>query len=282
METILDPADVKQEMSPAVGAYARRAELNKRFQALQEILPKPPPGREVKHKVQILDYLCDIIESLEHQNACLELEFARNCVKLGIRWVDRVVMDAPDEKETVCRLMRELHQLKRYVYAECLEVMTKSILVTRDAMQREGVETQGMLAAFQCNRELGTPFEPEGFIRDAINSLKPTRKVVLNNLFPLDEKHAWTNKHNIQAAMAFPIIVEGKCKYLAVFYDNSCESISDAEISKTAPLTRLLGDSLSNCRASSKWNDASQSDANYSHSKRHEAEPSPPKKPRHT
>lgn len=71
-----------------------REKVNEKFDRLLEALPDPPPGEEVKHKAQILDYTIRVFRELITKRASLRTEIALSSHDALEHWIASTLADA--------------------------------------------------------------------------------------------------------------------------------------------------------------------------------------------
>lgn len=97
-----------------------RARLKGKFDALLATLPPPPGAREVKHKVQILDYAMDALRALDDELRALEWALALRSQVHLLRWVAASARGATDLSAAAHPVVELLCARMGFVYAETL------------------------------------------------------------------------------------------------------------------------------------------------------------------
>jgi hypothetical protein len=88
----LDSASSKQMLSHT---KLCRDRLNSMFERLRDTLPPPPPGTDIKHKAQVLDYACAVLKDMVERTAMLEAELALSSMRSTNAWANRTVEESP-------------------------------------------------------------------------------------------------------------------------------------------------------------------------------------------
>jgi GAF domain len=82
-----------------------RDRLNSMFERLRDTLPPPPPGTDIKHKAQVLDYACAVLKDMVERTAMLEAELALSSMRSTNAWTTRTVNEAPSFVSAASKVM---------------------------------------------------------------------------------------------------------------------------------------------------------------------------------
>lgn len=95
-----------------------RDRLNNMFDRLKHTLPPPPPGVEVKHKAQVLDYAIMVFKGMVERTAQLEVELAVSSNKATMEWISKLVQQTETFPEAAKRVMRLFIVRRGWLHAE--------------------------------------------------------------------------------------------------------------------------------------------------------------------
>lgn len=76
---------------PASHTARCRAKVNSKFAELMTILPPPPPNVSVRHKAQVLQYTCSVLESIAARQRALEAELTLSSADRMRTWISENV-----------------------------------------------------------------------------------------------------------------------------------------------------------------------------------------------
>ncbi|PXF47745.1 hypothetical protein BWQ96_02427 [Gracilariopsis chorda] len=224
-----------------------RAKLNTNFDRLLQVLPKPPPGVEVKHKAQILQYAIDHYRHVRCKNVKLEMTLALSSRSHMHRWVQSVVHTSPNLRDSLKSFMAMICLTKNWKYAELWSPHTptdsSSVALTYASGALpptvEGEELH-RLKAYRVKSRKYTFAPRSGVPGRVFLTMRPEWLPLLNDpvAFPR-APHAVRNR--VEVTFAVPVVVNGSVKMVVQFYDTYRRDYEPATLNMTNEIAAMFG-----------------------------------------
>ncbi|KAI0565919.1 GAF-like protein [Gracilaria domingensis] len=233
-----------------------RAKVNNNFDRLLEVLPNPPPGVEVKHKAQILQYAIDFYRHVSCKNRQLEMKLALRSPAEMYRWVQSVVSATPNLKDALKSFMAMICITKNWKYAElwapqtrggsssvALRYVTGALPPTVGGEELQRLRTyRGHSRKYKFPPRTGVPGR-------VFLTMRPEWLPLLNDpiAFPR-APHAVRN--NVEVTFAVPVIVNGAVQMIVEFYDTERRDYDPATLNMANDMAIMFGKAFTGLNSS--------------------------------
>lgn len=241
-----------------------RAKVNSKFAELLTILPPPPPNVSIRHKAQVLQYTCSVLESISARQRALEAELTLSSAERMKAWISenvacrRSLLDALDP---VLRLIMSRTNWK------CGDIWLPEL----NSIDNIPVGSFGAsfpplrfsLGVVQDGKPRSDPlYQFNQYCRDFI--LRPPAGVPgrvyvtgrpewLARIAdpPTFERAALARNLGVVACLALPIIARGKVIAILVVYDTCSREYDDQVVAMAESIIGAVNDAILSLQASS-------------------------------
>lgn len=236
-----------------------RDRLNNMFERLRHTLPPAPPGVEVKHKAQVLDYAIMVLKTMVERTSQLEVELAVSSNKATMEWITKLIyrVDSfPDTAEEVMRMFAKrrgwLHAElwtvgKRAGHEESSELEGSVVLQFCSAVSNELADGPS-LAGFSKESSSLTFRPPEGVQGRVWSSMRPEWVTGLSDLESF-RRTGLARKYGVKVCLGVPITITGKIEGIMCFYDVKHRPYDTQCLELAMRLAWALGNAIGGKRA---------------------------------
>lgn len=237
-----------------------RDRLNGMFERLRHTLPPAPPGVEVKHKAQVLDYAIMVFKSMIERTSQLEVELAVSSNKATMEWITKLVNRTDSFPSAGIEVMSLFAKRRGWPQAE-LWIASKrpgvvvternlddSVLlsfcraVTNETM--EGVS----LAAFSEESKSMQFKANEGVQGRVWSSMRPEWVTGLSDSKNFRRANL-ARKYGLKVCLAVPVTITGKIEGIMCFYDVKHRPYDTQCLELAMRLAWALGNAIGGKRA---------------------------------
>ena len=238
-----------------------RDRLNNMFEKLRHTLPPAPPGVEVKHKAQVLDYAIGVLKDMVERTSQLEIELAVSSNKATMDWISKLVDKVDSFADAAEQVMRLFARRRGWKHSE-LWIATKrptkqnadpeqSILLTFNRfVVNEAMVSPGdvNLAMFSKESESYAFRAKQGVQGRVWSSMRPEWVTGLSDAKNF-HRATLARKYGLKVCLAFPITVTGKIEAVMCFYDTKHRPYDTQCLELGLRLAWALGNAVGGKRA---------------------------------
>lgn len=255
--------------APASGVLSHtklcRDRLNNMFEKLKHTLPPAPPGVEVKHKAQVLDYAILVLKNMVERTSQLEVELAVSSNKATMDWISKLVKRVDNFPMAAEEVMRLFVKRRGWVHAELWTAVSQTGISKTDP----GNDLEETVALSFCRavcNEMSEGSSWEMFSKEAENrtfragegipgrvwlSMRPEWVTGLSDSKNFDRANL-ARKFNVKVCMAVPVTITGKIEGVMCFYDAKHRAYDNHCLELGMRLAWALGNAIGGERAKSK------------------------------
>lgn len=246
-----------------------RDRLNNMFEKLKHTLPPAPPGVEVKHKAQVLDYAILVLKNMVERTSQLEVELAVSSNKATMDWISKLVKRVDNFPMAAEEVMRLFIKRRGWMHAELWTTISQTGASSGTADDLEEAVTLSFCRAV-CNESNGgtslTMFSKEaekrvfrageGIPGRVWLSMRPEWVTGLSDSSNFDRADL-ARKYGVKVCMAVPVTITGKIEGVMCFYDIKHRAYDNQCLELGMRLAWALGNTIGGERAKSKHRTAS-------------------------
>lgn len=219
--------------TPASGGLSHtklcRDRLNNMFERLRHTLPPAPPGVEVKHKAQVLDYAIMELKKMVDRTSQLEVELAVSSNKATMDWICKLVDRIDSFPQAAEEVMRLFSKRRGWLHAELWTVEMRPGHKGNTALE-EGVALKlcravgndmngsSSLLGFSKESSCMTFGANEGVQGRVWSSMRPEWVTGVSDLKNF-RRSELARKFGVKVCLAVPITITGKIEGVMCFYD---------------------------------------------------------------
>lgn len=238
-----------------------RDRLNNMFEKLKHTLPPAPPGVEVKHKAQVLDYAIFVLKNMVERTSQLEIELAVSSNKATMEWVSKLVNRTDDFAQAAEEVMRLFAKRRGWPHVELWAATDRQGLGDAKTKDSEHSVSLKLCRAFSEEPNEDSPLslfskESTGMLFQAGDgvpgrvwlSMRPewvTGLSVVKNFKRAD----LARKHGVKACLAVPVTITGKIEGILCFYDVKHRPYDNHCLELAMRLAWALGNAIGGSRA---------------------------------
>eukprot|EP00737_Agarophyton_chilense_P002695 gb/GEZJ01003092.1/.p1 GENE.gb/GEZJ01003092.1/~~gb/GEZJ01003092.1/.p1 ORF type:complete len:591 (-),score=95.05 gb/GEZJ01003092.1/:1232-2833(-) len=253
-----EPKSCKNQLSPEPQkSHTRRCreKVTRQFEHLLDVLPPPPPGVEVKHKAQILDYTINVFRSLLARRTSLQTHIALASSHSVLQWATSILAShqsnpSPDllSISTLLDPFMGFYCVKNsWTYAETWITSPESTHASLCScvINTENPHLSASLNAFATSSKARYQ-PPSSVVTGIISRVRQTKRPEWLTHLPRDEsvfdRANIAAKHNVTVALAVPVIAFDKCLAVILFADVNSKPFSAAAVDQLFQYTAILAE----------------------------------------